>query len=55
MTNEQMRLELSKLSISQAEHDLDTRHKAIQETHWIWQRWVWVGTVVLLALGIIFK
>jgi len=62
MSDEQFKLELSKLSLSQAEHDANLRHKweqenhwRFQESHWEFQRWFWVGTVILLALGIIFK
>ena len=55
MSDEQLKLELNKFAITQAEHDADLRHKWEQESHWKFQRWFWVGTVVLLALGIIFK
>jgi len=62
ISGEQLKLELSKLSLSQAEHDANLRHKweqenhwRFQESHWKFQRWFWVGTVILLALGIIFK
>jgi len=62
MSDEQLKLELNKFAISQAEHDAELRHKweqeshwRFQENHWKFQRWFWVGTVILLALGIIFK
>jgi len=55
MSSDEIRLELNKMMIAQAEHDEHIRHNAIKETHWEWQRWFWVGTVILLALGIIFK
>jgi len=55
MSGEQLKLELNKIALSQAEHDVDLRYKWEQESHWKFQRWFWVGAVVLLALGIIFK
>ena len=55
MSSDEIRLELNKLMIAQAEHDEHIRHNAIKETHWEWQRWFWVGTVILLALGVILK
>ncbi|MCP3849035.1 MAG: hypothetical protein GY694_02180 [Gammaproteobacteria bacterium] len=55
MSSDEIRLELNKLSIIQAEHDENIRHNAIKETHWQWQKWIWLGTVFLLALGIVFR
>jgi len=55
MSTDEIRLELNKLSVIQAEHDEHIRHNAIKETHWQFQKLVWAGTVTLLALGIIFK
>jgi len=62
MTNEQMRLELSKFSVAQATHDEQIRNNTLNEIHHkftqkhlILQKYIWVGTVILLALGIIFK
>jgi len=55
MSDEQMKLKLNKFSLSQVEHDADLRHKWEEENHWKFQRRFWVGTVILLALGIVFK
>jgi len=55
MPDEKLKIELNKFTISQAEHDAELRHKWEQESHWKFQRWFWVGTVILLALGIVFK
>ena len=49
MSSEEIRLELNKLIIAQADHDEQIRHNAIKETHWAWQRWFWVGTVIILS------
>ena len=54
ISSDEIRLELNKLMIAQAEHDEQIRYNAIKETHWDSQRWFWVGTVILLAMGIIF-
>lgn len=51
MSSEEIRLELNKLVIAQSEHDEHIRHNAIKETHWAWQRWFWVGTVIILSLA----
>ena len=51
MSEEQLKLELNKIALTQAEHDADLRHKWEQESHEKFQRWFWVGTVILLALG----
>jgi len=34
MSGEQLKLELNKIALSQAEHDVDLRHKWEQESHW---------------------
>ncbi len=51
MSSEEIRLELNKLMIAQAEHDELIRHNAIKETHWAWQRWFWVGIVIILSVA----
>jgi formate-dependent nitrite reductase membrane component NrfD len=47
MGSEEIKLELNKFSLEQAKHDADLKHKWEQESHWKWQRWFWVGVVVL--------
>jgi len=34
MSDEQLKLELNKFALGQAEHDVDLRHKWEQESHW---------------------
>ena len=59
MSSDEIRLELNKLSIIQAEHDGHIRHNAIKETHWHIQKWFWaaswVGTIALGAFALYFK
>jgi len=55
MTAQEIKLELNKFALAQAQHDETIRHNAVSEEHTTMQKYVWVGTVILLALGIIFK
>ena len=42
--------------LSQLEKDIRQKeHWTIKEEHLVLQKWIWAGTVVLLALGIMFK
>jgi len=52
MTIEDLKLELNKITIQQQQwHD-----EFIQrDKYWHWQKWIWLATVILLSLGIIFK
>ena len=51
----QLERDITKTKQESKSHDELIRHNAIMEQHINLQKFIWVGTVVLLALGIIFK
>ena len=59
MNKEQLEIELDKMRIQQQQWHDDFQLKLNDydqiEAHWKIQRWFWVGTVILIGLGIIFK
>lgn len=55
MPSDEIRLELNEMMLAQAGLDEHIRHNAIKETHWEWLWWFWVGTVILLSLGVILN
>lgn len=53
MSNDELNLKIKQHLLEQAKHESNLRHKWKQESHWDFQKWIWIGTVVLLAIGII--
>jgi len=55
MNEQDLKLELSKMAKQQQQWHDEFELKMRQASHLDWEKSFWIGTVILLALGIIFK